>query len=184
MNCQECHQRPATLHFTKIINGEKTEVHLCEQCAQEKGDMFTLDGGSGFSVHHLLAGILNGQHSFANASNQPLSSQKEVHCDRCGMTYHQFSKLGKFGCSHCYESFQESLPPLLKRLHSGNVSHTGKIPARVGGTIQTRKQLHELKSKLKDLISHEEFEQAAEVRDQIRSIENQLETEDSEGGTK
>ena len=42
MICQECNQRPATLHFTKIINGEKTEVHLCEKCAQEKGEMFMM----------------------------------------------------------------------------------------------------------------------------------------------
>ena len=26
MICQECNQRPATLHFTKIINGEKAGV--------------------------------------------------------------------------------------------------------------------------------------------------------------
>ena len=38
MICQECNQRPATLHFTKIINGEKEQFHFCEQCAQEKGE--------------------------------------------------------------------------------------------------------------------------------------------------
>lgn len=31
MMCQECGQRPATLHFTKIVNGDKTEFHLCER---------------------------------------------------------------------------------------------------------------------------------------------------------
>ena len=31
MTCQHCEIRPATLHYTKIINGEKTEMHLCEQ---------------------------------------------------------------------------------------------------------------------------------------------------------
>lgn len=38
MVCQECGNRPATLHFTKIVNGEKTEFHICEHCAREKGD--------------------------------------------------------------------------------------------------------------------------------------------------
>lgn len=37
MLCQECNKRPATLHFTKIVNGEKTEFHICETCAKEKG---------------------------------------------------------------------------------------------------------------------------------------------------
>lgn len=33
MNCEECGKRQATLHLTKIVNGEKTEYHICEQCA-------------------------------------------------------------------------------------------------------------------------------------------------------
>ena len=41
MICQQCETRPATLHFTKIINGEKTEMHVCEQCASENGDAFS-----------------------------------------------------------------------------------------------------------------------------------------------
>ena len=56
---QECNQRPATLHFTKIINGEKTEFHICERCAQEKGNLFMDDGGSSFSINNLLAGLFN-----------------------------------------------------------------------------------------------------------------------------
>ena len=38
MLCQECGKKPATLHFTKIVNGEKTEFHICESCASEKGE--------------------------------------------------------------------------------------------------------------------------------------------------
>ena len=40
MVCQECNQRPATLHFTKIVNGEKEEFHLCEKCATRKRRMY------------------------------------------------------------------------------------------------------------------------------------------------
>ena len=35
MICQECQERPATLHYSKVINGEKTDIHLCEKCADE-----------------------------------------------------------------------------------------------------------------------------------------------------
>ncbi len=38
MLCQECGEKQATLHFTKIVNGEKTEFHICESCAREKGE--------------------------------------------------------------------------------------------------------------------------------------------------
>ncbi|MBB4074917.1 protein-arginine kinase activator protein McsA [Anoxybacillus voinovskiensis] len=96
------------------------------------------------------------------------------------MTYHQFTKIGRFGCSHCYDAFAKQLQPILKRLHSGNTIHAGKIPKRIGGTIHVRKQIEQLKQKLQELIAREEFEKAAEVRDQIRSLEAQL-SEHGEG---
>ena len=46
MICEECHEREASLHFTKIINGEKTEFHICEHCAKEKGEF--LPGSNSF----------------------------------------------------------------------------------------------------------------------------------------
>lgn len=182
MICQECHQRPATLHLTKIINGEKTEVHLCEHCAQEKGEMVMFQGGPGFSVHHLLAGMLNGQPGFPQSNKQDFTHPSSLPCDHCGLTLHKFSNIGKFGCAYCYESFKDALQPILKRLHAGNTSHNGKIPERAGGTIHIRKKLQELKNHLKELITQEEFEKAAQIRDEIRSLEKEIDS-NSKGGT-
>ncbi len=33
--CQSCSSQ-ATFHFTDIVNGHKNEVHLCQNCAEEK----------------------------------------------------------------------------------------------------------------------------------------------------
>lgn len=33
MLCEMCHERPATVHRTRIVNGVSESVHLCEQCA-------------------------------------------------------------------------------------------------------------------------------------------------------
>lgn len=181
MNCQECDQRPATLHFTKIINGEKTEVHLCEKCAQEKGELFMLSGGSGFTFNNLLAGLLNIDSSFQQKNNKLIQQEEIIQCEKCSMTFPQFVKAGRFGCSHCYETFKDQLKPVLRRLHSGNFSHNGKIPKRVGGGIQLRKRIEELKKQLMDFISSEEFERAAVIRDEIRSLEKEL-VDNQEGG--
>lgn len=183
MICQECNQRPAALHFTKITNGEKTEVNLCEKCAHEKGDMFMFTGGSGFSFNNLLAGLLNIDTLQKQNQNQNTFHQEEIlQCQQCSMTFAQFVKVGRFGCSHCYETFKEQLPPVLKRLHSGNWTHNGKIPKRIGGGIQLRKQIESLKNELRDLISQEEFEKAAQIRDEIRSLEKRLTTSSDKGG--
>jgi protein arginine kinase activator len=174
MICQECNQRPAALHFTKIINGEKTEVHLCEKCAQEKGEMFIIGGDSAFSFNNLLAGLLNIDTSFQKPSQSAFHQEEVLQCEHCSMTFPQFLKVGRFGCSHCYETFKEELKPVLRRLHSGNWNHNGKIPKRIGGSIFLRKQIDDLKNDLRESISQEEFEKAAEIRDEIRTLEKKL----------
>ncbi len=37
MRCEHCNEREATTHIKKIINGNKTELHLCSECAAELG---------------------------------------------------------------------------------------------------------------------------------------------------
>ena len=37
MLCDRCHKRHASIHVTRIVNGKKTTVNLCTQCAQEMG---------------------------------------------------------------------------------------------------------------------------------------------------
>lgn len=174
MICQNCQERPATLHFTKIINGEKTEVHLCETCAQEKGETFMFHGGSGFSIHNLLAGLLNAEPHFQQTNANAFPTHEVVRCEHCHMTYSQFAKVGRFGCSECYKAFSNQLEPILRRLHGGNASHTGKIPRRTGGRISLRKKVQDLKQQLRILIEQEEFEKAAVLRDEIRSLEREM----------
>lgn len=181
MICQECNQRPATLHFTKIMNGEKTEFHLCDKCAQEKGEMFMMKGTSGFPIHNLLAGLLNVDQAFPQPKQDAFHQEEILQCSHCNMTFPQFVKVGRFGCSHCYQAFKSQLKPILRRLHSGNWNHTGKIPEKVGGNIRLKKELEDKKNKLKELITKEEFESAAIIRDEIRSLERLL-NDSHEGG--
>ncbi|MBP2002600.1 protein arginine kinase activator [Paenibacillus shirakamiensis] len=173
MLCQECGERPATLHFTKIVNGEKTEFHICESCAREKGE--TIPGTSGgFSIHSLLSGLLD----ITPGSKGPstVKSTETLQCKECGMTYAQFSKVGRFGCSSCYKYFNDRLDPLFKRVH-GNTTHMGKIPVRAGTHIQAKRRIDDLRQELQQRIIDEEFEAAAELRDQIRELEKGIPSE-------
>jgi protein arginine kinase activator len=169
MQCQECGIRPATLHFTKIVNGDKTEYHLCDACAREKGEIIP-GTSNGFSIHNLISGLLDLDlnHPGHIQGGEP----KQLQCRECGMTYAQFSKMGRFGCSACYRYFSARLDPLLRRIH-GNTAHVGKIPRRSGGVLHTRKQLEQLKARLAQAVQNEEFEKAAVLRDEIRRLEKE-----------
>lgn len=168
MLCQECGQRTASLHFTKIVNGEKTEFHLCDACAKEKGEL--LPGiHNGFSIHNLLSGMLNFD---TQSAAQKRQTAGQLRCETCGLTYEQFSKIGRFGCSDCYRHFEPVLEPLFRRVH-GNTVHSGKLPARSGVSLKRKRRLRELKARLQQLVAREAFEEAARVRDQIRELERE-----------
>lgn len=166
MLCDECKKRAACMHITKIINGQKVEKHLCEQCAQEHGHInFSFDDN--FSVHDFLKGI------FSNYQGECGQYQTETACPQCGMTYRDFSRNGKIGCNICYKTFGERLIPLLRRIH-GTSNHTGKIPRRGGGAISLKQQLNGLRKELERCVAREEYEQAAKLRDEIRALEKTI----------
>lgn len=169
MLCENCGVRSATLHFTKIVNGEKNEFHLCEVCAEEKGELLTGESDP-FSFHHLLSGLLNFDQMLNGHS---VINQDTLHCNSCGLTFNQFRKTGKFGCSDCYKNFESKLEPIFRRIH-GNSQHSGKVPLRTGKEIKLKKELSDLKSKLQHKIMTEEFEEAAKIRDKIKALELKL----------
>lgn len=169
MLCQECQQNEANIFVTKVVNGFKTELYLCEQCARQKGDLdFTFEPK--FSLHNFFASFLS----------EPWSSRKEaahpakIQCSNCALTFAQFSQIGRLGCSSCYYSFgDEKLQPLFRRIH-GSVSHVGKVPRNIGGATRIKRDIEKLRQQLQQHIQLEEYEKATIVRDEIRSLEKEL----------
>lgn len=178
MLCDRCGQRQATVHLTEITNGHKNETHLCQVCANEIQPQGFQPQGFGFApqlnLHHFLAGLLNHELGGAGFGQQHAAGDK---CTRCGMAEGQIMKHGLLGCGDCYTHFEEKMQPLLRRIH-GNTRHTGKVPGRTGGRARLVKEIEKLKSQLREAVSREDFERAAQFRDAIRDLEKSLE----EGG--
>lgn len=125
MLCQNCQKRPANVHFTQVTNSKKTELYLCDQCAREKGQTGL---GSPINISDLLSGLMN----FGSGGTHAAKEAAEEYCEICGMSFEDFRKTGKMGCSNCYRIFGDRLKPIMKRLH-GNTEHTGKVPDRYAG---------------------------------------------------
>lgn len=162
MKCQLC-GKAATVHLTEIINDQMTELHLCEQCAKEKG----IAGlGQPFGLQDLLAGLVDFGTPIAGGEKTVLQ------CKNCKMKYEDFRKIGRLGCSECYGTFKESLGPLLKKVH-GSLQHLGKVPAMDEEGFHMKKQLQDLQLKLQNAINNEAFEEAAKIRDKIKKFEKE-----------
>jgi len=171
MLCERCGKKYASVHVTKIINGKKTELYLCEGCAREKSELEIPFEGK-FPLQHFFSGLMSFMPAGSSEAVVPTSSSG-LQCPECGLTYAQFGQIGHFGCDQCYEAFGRSLVPLLRRLH-GNQKHIGKIPNRAGSFLRVRKEIERLREELQRRVAEEAFEEAAELRDKIRKLEGQI----------
>lgn len=167
MLCEECGKRPATVHVQKIVNGQRSESHLCQECATARGELSIFL--QPFSVNSLLSAMLGSE----TGAPRAVSSGKAARCSVCGLGYEDFARTGKLGCGHCYEEFEKPLEGLLRRIH-GSDRHSGKVPAKAGQGAVARRELDGLRAELAKAVQNEEYEKAASIRDKIREIEKTL----------
>lgn len=177
MKCQQCQKRPATVHYTHVINGKKTNIHVCEVCAKDSGYMTYPE--EGFSLHDLLTGLFHLDTPKVDYQGHPFQQIEELRCPSCEMTFAEFKRIGKFGCIDCYHTFSNRLDPIFSRVHSGNTRHLGKIPKRKGGHLHLKKQLADYREQLATLIENEAFEKAAIVRDNIKELEQKIRSKEA-----
>ena len=106
MKCQNCEENEANFRYTEIINGVKKEIALCDECRQKLG-LQGLDFNIPINFSSFFGDFLN---EYDNSGVFPmLAKPKQLKCDSCGMTYDQFMKEGKFGCSNCYSIFDAKI---------------------------------------------------------------------------
>ena len=172
MICQNCGIKNATVHFTNI-NGEKiTEYHLCELCAKEKG--ITVNMG----INDLVSGFFG---------MKPQGGKQILKCDFCGLTQNEVSKRGKAGCANCYSVFSEILIPIVRKVHGTDIhigkqaNLSGKVTEKTSdeGNIKELKEkkednrIEDLEIQMKTAITEENYERAAELRDEIRKLKEE-----------
>lgn len=162
MLCQNCQRADATTHLKRISNGEYTEIHLCADCAAALGvtDVFP---GFGGAFGELLGAAFS-------PTDLRRMGNRVLRCETCGFTFEDIARTGKPGCPDCYRVFGEKLKPSLQKLHGRSAVHTGKIPNAAGEDTLREHRLSQLKEKLNRAIDEQNFEQAAQLRDEIRRL--------------
>ncbi len=159
--CDKC-DKPATIHLTEILEGQKIEKHLCEDCAAEEG--ITIKAN--VPISQLLEDFI--LQAAPDAEPTP-----DITCDVCGMGLEEFKSHGLLGCPNDYDVFSQALAPMLDRAHEGATQHVGKVPHRAGQTHQKQNTILRLRAELKKAIQAEQYEQAAELRDRIKEVEKE-----------
>ena len=182
MLCEQCKIREANIVIREVSGGNVSERRLCSQCASagELGGIF--DGASAFA--RLLSGTM-GHAEGPGSSREKEASQ--ICCPNCGMSYGEFTKDSRFGCSECYSAFGPLIYRNIKSIQGSN-THSGKKPVRISlknnrqsaavpvkHEISPEEQLEIYREKQKEAIAAEDYEKAAWYRDEIRKLKERAE---------
>ena len=158
MKCHHCDNQ-ATVHLTQILNGQMHKMDLCESCAQANG----VTNPENLSIGTLMDSTEVDTDASAGA----------MVCESCGTTHQDFKKGGRLGCEACYHVFRPVLDPLLEGMHAGT-QHRGKIPSGSESRVKFEQSVDDLKKQLLTAIENENFEKAAELRDQLKALEKEI----------
>jgi protein arginine kinase activator len=162
--CQKCKKAVATIHLTEIEHGEKREKHLCEQCAVNEDIQIQ---PKHVSFNQILTDFVVQQAQTERKMDQT--------CKACGASFGDFRHVGLLGCPSCYDAFEPALKPLLQRAHGNELRHVGKSPRRkstdTNGRQEAARERARLERELQQAIDREDFEQAARVRDDLRTLD-------------
>ncbi|KSV60033.1 UvrB/UvrC motif-containing protein [Acetivibrio ethanolgignens] len=183
MLCDKCHKREAKVYYTEIINGEKKEQYLCEECAAKYTSFQIEKASSDSGLGGLLSSILSNY--YGEKSKAPASKEATMVCKSCGITYQEVLEAGKLGCADCYKSFGEMIERTLRQIQGAD-THIGKSPTAFCGEVKKEKRikkeppkkepdmLEKLSFQLQQAIEREEFEEAARLRDEIRALKKEV----------
>ena len=165
VKCHNC-EKPATFHITELTGSKPQEVHLCEDCART---YLMQDEENDAAPAPTLAGVFAQQ---LGQTAQELERLDQQSCPVCGITFYEFRQQGRLGCPHDYVRFEKELEPLIVNIHGDN-GHKGKHPKRVAASTDRRTDIIRLRREMEKAVEKEDYELASDLRDQIRTIEQQ-----------
>ncbi len=142
--------------------GRSSEIEVCADCARKQGFVEAEQVKS--NVGQVLAEM---------KASRTAADERRMVCTRCGLTFAQFKRTGRLGCANCYDSFREKLEPLVRRLHN-SVQHVGKTVGPGRTEAQKKLTVRRLNAELAKAIEQEDYERAAQLRDQLRKVSNDV----------
>ncbi len=150
------------MFLTQIVNGQVSELALCEACARAKGlfDPQSLTFAEKFfpeefknRVDKLVRELTQGEHTQSVGKHlENLGS-----CPVCGFGIEDYRRTGHLGCPDCYSVFAQELDPTAEAELEEQEESTPVLLAR-------------LQQELQQAVAREDYERAARLRDQINAL--------------
>ena len=156
MKCEHCGKNEVTFVYQSNINGEVTEKHLCSECAKELGYAKKFADQrdrmmQGFFGRSLLDDFFTPMPSLLGRMNRMLEDPFDDF----------FADMPVLGAPA-----QKEVQPQQKQEDLVNAEEQSRFALM--------RQKNALRMEMKRAVREENFERAAELRDQLRELENQV----------
>ncbi len=153
MLCNMCNERNAIFLVQQVTVGGKKEIHLCTQCAKDKGIDIS-ESNVGLSIENLISSM----------------SVTKSACYVCGKTLDEIKKTGLVGCPECYAVFNSEIKEHLQKMGL-EIPYIGSMPKKLEHFRSILTDRIEIQKKLDNSIASEDYEKAAMYRDFLSTLE-------------
>ena len=145
MKCQNCGKNEIIFHYSSNVNGCVTETHLCSECASKSG----YDFGRMFNTERIFGSFF------------PFNMSRA------------FLPMPIFGLPYPYGSLPgiESTQGECSCGEECDAPVQDKTAPEVDAEMQKRREINTIREQMRCAAEKEDYEKAAELRDQIRRME-------------
>lgn len=160
------------MFLTQIVNGQVTELALCEECARKRGlfDPQALTFSEKFFPEELKLRVDKIVRELVESAEQAEQESSEAaasgdvltQCPACGFPLETYRKTGRLGCPDCYGVFARELEP--SGSPAAAAADDGSEPAAPAESAA------ELEKQMRAAVAREDYETAARLRDRLRSL--------------
>ncbi len=179
MRCQCCEQHKATVQIRDVENwAVKDVILICDACSKLIATQFIMPHIPMPVTREALEKAKEAMGKSGVAGVAPVGDEAEaapdITCKNCGMSFKEFQKAGRLGCAECYKAFNETLEPILERIHGSQpAQHTGRKPGapKADSRASVRQRVQTLKRQMDAAVKEENYERAAKLRDEINGLE-------------
>lgn len=159
MKCEHCGKNEVTFVYQSNINGKVTEKHLCSECAEQLGYSQKIAAHNQRMMQNFFGDSFFGGSLFDDFFS-PMPSL--------------MSRMNRM-LENPFDDFFADMPALSAAPEQKEEQKQQKQDDLVGHEEQSRfaemRKMNALRMEMKKAIRQENFERAAELRDQIRALE-------------
>ena len=156
MKCENCGKNEVTFVYQSNINGKVTEKHLCSECAEKLGYTQQIVAHSRSMMQNFFGGSLLGNGVFDDFFSPMPSLMGRMLEDPFDDF---FADMPALGAAPAKQEEQKKEDDLVDREEQGRFAYL--------------RQMNALKMEMKKAVHQENFERAAELRDEIHKLESE-----------